>query len=228
MIDINEQLYSVKFIFIGDSGVGKTNIIYRYTKGEFLKDYNPTIGVDFSTINLKVNDKIFHLELWDTVGMENFKSIRQNYYKNAACAIIVYDITDIKTFESLDKWIEECQNYSNNDDLLMVLVGNKCDLSSERNVSEKEGKSLKNKYGLRLFYESSALNGYNIDKIFSDCCSEIYKIISNLDEEKELPGITNDTGKYKKEEIDKSLKFSLIQGNENNNNRQNNSCSCCC
>ena len=134
--------YSIKFIIIGDTGVGKTQIVYRYTKGEFNDAIASTLGTDFSTKNIQINDKIFHLELWDTAGMESFRAIRQNYYKNAACAIIVYDITKKSSFESIDKWIKECDMYSYNDNLIMILVGNKTDLSDEREVTEEEGKSL--------------------------------------------------------------------------------------
>ena len=159
--------YTVNFIIIGNPNVGKTNIVYRFVNGEFISDYQNTITVDFSTKKVKIDNKILKLQIWDTGGSEKFSSIRQPYYKNAACAIIVYDITNEESFKSIDKWIEEC-DYCYNNNLIIALVGNKSDLSKDRKVSEEDGKKLKeryNKYNIE-FYESSALNGYNIGNIF--------------------------------------------------------------
>ena len=175
----DKDYYSIKFIIIGDTGVGKTQIIYRYTNGEFRNEnMASTIGVYFSSKNIQISDKIFHLELWDTGGMESFKSIRQNYYKNAACAIIVYDITNKDTLKSVDKWIEECNFSSNNDNLIMILVGNKTDLIDKRQITEKTGKDYAKNNNMD-FYESSALNGYNINEIFTNATRKIYNLIKD-------------------------------------------------
>ena len=122
-MDDNEEkeFYEVRYIIVGDSGVGKTNIIYRFVKGEFQNDVQSTLGVDFLSKNMQKKDIIFKLQIWDTNGMETFRSIRQNYYKNAACAIIVYDVTDEKSFKSINDWIEECKNNAYNEDLIMIL-----------------------------------------------------------------------------------------------------------
>ena len=126
--------------------------------------------------------------------MEQFKSIRQNYYKNAACAIIVYDITDEKSFRSINDWIEECKNNAFNEDLIIILVGNKTDLSNQRKITKEDGESLANKFDI-CFFESSALSGYGIDDIFTESSGMINELIKKGGIEKEYKGITKKRGK---------------------------------
>ena len=194
------KCFSIKFIIIGNSGVGKTNIVYRFINGEFEHDLQNTIGLEFSTKDIQINNVIFHISVYDTAGSDPYQSLRQNYYNNAACAIIVYDITDEKSFNAIDKWIEECE-YSHNQDLIKILVGNKVDLNKEgkRKVSEEEGIELANRYGIN-FYETSALNGHNIQKIFYDSCNKAYQLIEkniNEDENQIIKGISKYTGDIK-------------------------------
>ena len=217
-----KDYYEVRYIIIGDSAVGKTNIIYRFIKGEFNNELESTIGVDFLSKNIKKDDIILKLQLWDTNGMEKFKSIRQNYYKNAACAIIVYDITNEKSFKSINDWIEECKNNAYNENLIIILVGNKTDLSDQRKITEEEGESLGNKYNMR-FYESSALTGYNINTIFNESSDMIYELIKNP-KDKEYKGITKKKGIV--DQID-DLNSSLEIGLNRFVDRDNNSSSCC-
>ena len=167
----NNIYYSLKFIIIGDAFVGKTNIINVFKNGEFSKEYKMTISMSFLSCNVKIYDKIFHLNLWDTAGSEKYKSITRGYYNNSTCAIVVYDISKKKSFDSVREWIEECKYYTN-DKIHLVLVGNKQDLNEERKVSYIEGKSLADEYGM-VFFESSALTGYNINEIFYDSCRQI-------------------------------------------------------
>ena len=217
-----QEYYEVRYIIVGDSGVGKTNIIYRFVKGEFQNEMQSTLGVDFLSKNIKKNDKIFKLQIWDTNGMEQFRSIRQNYYKNAACALIIYDITDEKSFKSINDWIEECKNNAYNENLIIILVGNKTDLSDQRKITEEEGESLGNKYNMR-FYESSALTGYNINTIFNESSDMIYELIKNP-KDKEYKGITKKKGIV--DQID-DLNSSLEIGLNRFVDRDNNSSSCC-
>lgn len=217
------KYFTVKYIIIGDSGVGKTNIIYRFVNGEFESNLQATIGLEFSIKDIQIEDTIFHLNLFDTGGSDSFESLRQNYYNNTACAIIVYDITNQSSFDSINKWINECE-YSHNQDLIKILVGNKSDLSLEgRKISEEDGKNLADKYGID-FYETSALTGYNIDNLFYDSLRKVYQIIEkNInDEEKEIKGISIYNGdinenmtiinKNKEEEIDRNDKSSCHCG----------------
>lgn len=216
-----QEYYEVRYIIVGDSGVGKTNIIYRFVKGEFQNEMQSTLGVDFLSKNIKKNDKIFKLQIWDTNGMEQFRSIRQNYYKNAACALIIYDITDEKSFKSINDWIEECKNNAFNEDLLIILVGNKTDLKEDRKITEEDGKSLGNKYEIP-FYESSALSGYNIDKIFIESSDMINDLIKKGGNEKEYKGI------IKKIEILEQIKnLNNTSINIDNDVDDDSSSSCC-
>ena len=166
-----EKCYIVKIIIIGNQSVGKTNIVTRYVKGEFSEDYMITIGMDFLTCNLKSDDKIFKLRLWDTAGSEKFRSITKGYYSNTCCALIVYDITNQNSFDSVKQWIEDVKNYADKDTHL-VLVGNKIDLKDQRKISKEDGQNLATQYGMD-FYESSALTGENINNIFEGICKYV-------------------------------------------------------
>jgi len=163
--------YSVKFIIIGNQSVGKTNIVHRFAKGEFSNEYSITLGLDYISQNIQIGDKIFLLQLWDTAGSERFRSVTKGYFNNSACAIIVYDITSESSFKATKDWIEECKKYTK-DSIHLVLVGNKIDLDKQRKVTMEEGKNLAEENGM-AFYETSALTGENIEKIFFDSCKII-------------------------------------------------------
>ena len=174
-----KSYYKLKFIIIGDAGVGKTNLVHRFVKGEFKSKYHLTIGIDFSSYNLEIDGKLFTLQLWDTAGSEQFRSIAKGYYNNSICAIVVYDITDEKCFKSISNWIKECDNYTNKK-LIKILVGNKSDLNNQRKISQEDGRDMATNNRM-LFYESSAKNGKNVENIFFDACKTISK---NMDDGK--------------------------------------------
>ena len=169
--------YLLKYIIIGDAAVGKSNLLLRYSKGIFKPEYIITIGVEFGAKNINIRNKIYRIQIWDTAGQENFRSITRAYYKNSVCALIVYDISNRDSFNNVSSWIEECINQSPKT-IFMVLVGNKSDLSDRRQVSIEEGQELANKYGI-VFYETSAKNGTNVENIFNDSAD---KIANNIDE----------------------------------------------
>ena len=169
--------YSVKIIIIGDQNVGKTNIIHRFTDGEFSNQYMITIGMDYISHNIKINKNIFHLQLWDTAGSERFRSITKGYFSNSACAIIVYDITNEKSFDSIKEWVNECKLYTNKN-IHLVLVGNKNDLKEQRKIEKEQGEELAKEYDMK-FFEASALTGDNIEEIFVDICKTINKNIND-------------------------------------------------
>jgi len=170
-----KKCYAVKIIIVGDQSVGKTNLINRYVKGEFSEDYMITIGMDFLTCNLELEDKIFKLRLWDTAGSERFRSVTKGYYSNSCCAIIVYDITDQNSFNSVKQWIEDCQSYASKN-IHLILVGNKIDLKEQRKVNKEDAKSLSEEYGMD-FFETSAKSGENIDELFLSICKNISRKI---------------------------------------------------
>ena len=167
--------YLLKYIIIGDPSVGKSNLLLKYAHNKFTNEYQATIGVEFGAKNLTINGKIFRIQIWDTAGQENFKSITRAYYKNSVCAIIAYDITKRTSFENVQEWIEEVRSQSPKQ-ILLVLVGNKIDLDKERVVAFEEGKKLAQENDM-LFIETSALTGEGVDDVFNKSCQDIYQNI---------------------------------------------------
>ncbi|KAL6175675.1 hypothetical protein ACLB2K_052314 [Fragaria x ananassa] len=168
--------YLFKAVLIGDSGVGKSNLLSRFSKDEFRLDSKPTIGVEFAYRNIKVGDKLVKAQIWDTAGQERFRAITSSYYRGALGSILVYDITRRKSFDNVDKWLRELREYGNSD-MVIVLVGNKSDLSHSREVTEEEGKNFAEAEGI-CFMETSALENVNVERLFLDMISKIHEITS--------------------------------------------------
>ena len=183
--------YLLKYIIIGDAAVGKSNLLLRYAHGQFKPEYQLTIGVEFGAKNIQINNKIFRIQIWDTAGQENFRSITRAYYKNSVCALVVYDISSKDTFDHVTTWIEDCKNQSPKT-IFMALVGNKCDLNDKRQVTIEEGRELAEKNEM-LFFETSAKDGINVEEIFSKTAQEIAKKI-----EQGVYDLENDTCGIKK------------------------------
>lgn len=151
--------------------VGKSNIISRYTYNRFLPEHEITIGCEFMSKNVIHEDRSIRIQLWDTAGQEAFRAITRSYYKNSACAIIVYDITNKKSFENVKSWLNECKEMCSKD-ILLVIIGNKSDLNNKRTVSIDEGKNFAEENNVS-FFETSALNGEGINEVFQYCVKEI-------------------------------------------------------
>ena len=186
---MNQDQYDfiMKLILVGDSAVGKTNILSKYLKNYFDPDSKATVGVEFGTKNIQIEDKIIKVQIWDTAGQERYRSVTSTYYKGAKGAFIVYDITRKATFESIDKWIEDLKN-NGEEDMIIYLVGNKSDLNDMREVEKDEAMTISEKYNM-AFSETSALHGDNIHKIFQDLMEKVYiKYFrnSNVSKEKEI------------------------------------------
>ena len=175
MDDEDKFDYLIKYVIVGDSAVGKSNLLLRFTQGSFNSAYQLTIGVEFGSGRIVVGNEIFRVQIWDTAGQENFRSITRSYYKNSACALLVYDISKKESFESIQSWIDDCKSAAP-ETVLMVLVGNKSDLTDERKVSEEEGREFAEKNGL-LFFETSAKTGENVKEVFQESTAEIAKRI---------------------------------------------------
>ena len=162
-----------KIVLIGDSSVGKTNIFSKYLNDEFDPDSKATVGVEFGTKDFKIEEKLVKVQIWDTAGQERYRSITNAYYKGAKGCLLVYDITNKSSFESLDRWLDELKN-NGDDDVSIMLVGNKNDLDSDRAISLEDGKKFA-EFRKMAFIETSALNGDNIEKAFSELISDVYK-----------------------------------------------------
>ena len=158
--------YLYKYIVIGDSSVGKSCIVAKYLTGGFEEEFKTTIGIEFGSKDLTINDKVYRLQIWDTAGQESFRSITRAYYKNSACSFIVYDVTNKQSFLNVQDWFNECKKQTPRT-VTMVLVGNKVDLEDKREVTYEEGENFARDNSM-LFYETSAKNGNNIENMFYD------------------------------------------------------------
>ncbi len=180
----DEENYDVlfKIVLIGDSFVGKTNIMSKYLMNEFHEDSKATVGVEFGAKKFDIEGKSVKAQIWDTAGQERYKSITTTYYKGAKGALIVYDITRKETFDSVDRWISEVLN-SGDKNMTMLLIGNKCDLDNQRQVTKEQGEEKAKAFKV-AFLETSASSGENLDVAFEMIMKEVYSKCKNeLDED---------------------------------------------
>ena len=139
-------LTNLKILIIGESGVGKSSLLLRFTDDQFDPDQEATIGVDFKVKVIDNNGNKVKLAIWDTAGQERFRTLTPSYYRGAQGAILVYDISSRESFQKVEDWLNELETYSTNHDLIKMLVGNKCDIQGERMVSREEGQKCARKY----------------------------------------------------------------------------------
>ncbi|KAJ8437892.1 hypothetical protein Cgig2_003911 [Carnegiea gigantea] len=172
----HEYDYLFKIVLIGDSGVGKSNILSRFTRNEFCLESKSTIGVEFATRTLQVEGKTVKAQIWDTAGQERYRAITSAYYRGAVGALLVYDITKRQTFDNVQRWLRELRDHADSN-IVIMMAGNKSDLKHLRAVSEEDGQALAEKEGL-AFLETSALEAFNIEKAFQTILAEIYHVIS--------------------------------------------------
>ncbi|XP_047312251.1 ras-related protein Rab11C [Impatiens glandulifera] len=172
----HEYDYLFKIVLIGDSGVGKSNILSRFTRNEFCLESKSTIGVEFATRTLKVEEKTVKAQIWDTAGQERYRAITSAYYRGAVGALLVYDITKAQTFDNIQRWLRELRQHADSN-IVIMMAGNKSDLNHLRSVSDEDGLALAEREGLS-FLETSALEALNVEKAFQTILTEIYHIIS--------------------------------------------------
>lgn len=163
-----------KVVLVGDSGVGKTNLLSRFTRNEFNAESKSTIGVEFATRNVQIKGKTIRAQIWDTAGQERYRAITSVYYRGAVGALVVYDITKPLSFENLDKWLQELREHADPYVCIMI-VGNKIDLRSLRAVTQEEGRNLAEKHNYS-FIETSALDSTNVGEAFNNLLVDIFKV----------------------------------------------------
>ncbi|XP_030576616.1 ras-related protein Rab-19-like [Archocentrus centrarchus] len=161
-----------KLILIGDSNVGKTCVVQNFKSGIFSEKQQNTIGVDFTVRTLDIEGRKVKMQVWDTAGQERFRTITQSYYRSAHGAMITYDITRRATFDSVKHWIKEVELYGAAN-VVLVLIGNKCDLEQERQVQFQEACSLAKERGILAALETSAKGSQNVDEAFMVMAREL-------------------------------------------------------
>ena len=164
--------YLFKYIIVGDIAVGKSCLLLMFTDKRFQPVHDLTIGVEFGSRTIQINGDSVKLQIWDTAGQEKFRSITRSYYRGTAGALLTYDITRRETFEHVSDWLEDCRKYSN-PNIVIMLVGNKSDLESKRQVPREEGEKFAKEHGL-LCIETSAKTDAKIEEAFMTVAQSIY------------------------------------------------------
>lgn len=163
--------YLFKLLLIGDSGVGKSCLLLRFADDSYVDSYISTIGVDFKIRTIELDGKAIKLQIWDTAGQERFRTITSSYYRGAHGIIIVYDVTDMDSFNNVKQWLSEIDKYAS-DNVSKLLVGNKCDLTEKRAVDQQMAKSFADELGIP-FLETSAKDASNVEQAFLTMAGEV-------------------------------------------------------
>lgn len=200
--------YLFKILLIGDSSVGKSSILLRYTDDAFTTSFISTIGIDFKIKIVTYNDKKIKLQIWDTAGQERFRGITHAYYKAAMAILLVYDVSDLRSFQNVNNWMQNIKMHAP-ENAIVTLVGNKCDKDKnyERVVTYEMGQTLADKLNVK-FVETSAKKNINIDKAFGGIIDDLAKLVVN-------------------DHYNVSTSIRIQQSDENSDQQHNNSRSCC-
>ncbi|XP_014803809.1 PREDICTED: ras-related protein Rab-6A [Calidris pugnax] len=161
--DFGNPLRKFKLVFLGEQSVGKTSLITRFMYDSFDNTYQATIGIDFLSKTMYLEDRTIRLQLWDTAGQERFRSLIPSYIRDSAAAVVVYDITNVNSFQQTTKWIDDVRT-ERGSDVIIMLVGNKTDLADKRQVSIEEGERKAKELNV-MFIETSAKAGYNVKQV---------------------------------------------------------------
>ncbi|XP_053119039.1 ras-related protein Rab-2B isoform X2 [Hemicordylus capensis] len=167
--------YLFKYVIIGDTGVGKSCLLLQFTDKRFTAIHDLTIGVEFGARMINIDNNKIKLQIWDTAGQESFRSITRSYYRGAAGALLVYDITRRETFNHLTSWLEDARQHSSSH-MVIMLIGNKSDLENRRAVMREEGEAFAQEYGL-IFMETSAKTASNVEEAFLYTAKAIFRKI---------------------------------------------------
>ena len=195
----SEPTMTFKILTIGESGVGKTCVLRRFVENKFLKNHLATIGIDFKTKTLNINNQEIKLKIWDTAGQERFRNITTQYYKGADGIVLVYDVTDESSYEKIRDWMEQILSNTQQEEIGLVLLGNKCDMEP-RVVTEDMGKKMAEELKIS-YYETSALTGQGIREAFEELTMDIMKK-RGVSEGGNTGGVELNSKKKKKEKGD--------------------------
>ena len=211
MADLNCQILSddspsfdlsFKIIIVGDQGVGKSCLAIKASRNYFEDFYSPTVGFEFVSFNVKVQEKIIKLQIWDTCGQEVYRSLISSFFRSASLAIIVYSIDTEDSFNNIEKWLNDIKTQSN-PDIKIFLIGNKADLEDKRRLTKEQGEQLCKDHKLAFFMETSAKTGFNVQNVFIQVAKELYLQHEEIKNRVSRPG---------------TMIMPLPEDNNNNNN----------
>eukprot|EP01135_Chromosphaera_perkinsii_P007998 Nk52_evm70s1073 gene=Nk52_evmTU70s1073 len=203
--------YLIKLLLIGDSGVGKSCLLLRFSEDSFTPSFITTIGIDFKVRTIELDGKRIKLQIWDTAGQERFRTITTAYYRGAMGILLVYDVTDEKSFNNIRNWIRNIEQHAS-ENVNRVLIGNKCDMTDKKVVDQVQGEALAEEYGI-TFTECSAKTGQGVEEAFISLAKAIKKRLIDT----ETPSIPSAGGRSG---------FDLEESarNENNGDKSSNCC----
>ena len=210
--------YTFNYIIIGDMGVGKSCLLHQFTENSFLADCPHTIGVEFGTRIIEVSGQKIKLQVWDTAGQERFRVVIRSYFRRAAGALLVYDLTKRSTYDHLSSWLTDVRNLTD-PNTVIFLVGNNSDLEAQRDVTYEEAQQFAEQNGL-MFVETSAKTGDNVEGAFQQTAEKIYQKI----EEGSLDLKTAENGVLHKPSQPGAARVALGPGQEDGGERAN--CGC--
>lgn len=185
--DSDDYDYLFKIVLIGDSGVGKSNLLSRFTRNEFCLESKSTIGVEFATRSVQIDGKTVKAQIWDTAGQERYRAITSAYYRGAVGALLVYDITNLDSFTAASKWLRELRDHADSN-IVVLLAGNKSDLEHLRAVSVEQAKQLASAEALTVT-ETSAFDASNVEEAFTNLLTSTYSVMC---QEKPAVGTTQE------------------------------------
>ncbi|XP_068445564.1 ras-related protein Rab-41 isoform X4 [Clinocottus analis] len=188
--EFGNPLRKFKLVFLGEQSVGKTSLITRFMYDSFDNTYQATIGIDFLSKTMYLEDRTIRLQLWDTAGQERFRSLIPSYIRDSAAAVVVYDIANLNSFQQTSKWIDDVRT-ERGSDVIIMLVGNKTDLADKRQITTEEGEQRAKELNV-MFIETSAKTGYNVKQLFRRVAAA-------------LPGMDSTPEKSKEDMIDIQL-----------------------
>lgn len=168
--------YVFKVVLIGDSAVGKSQLLARFARNEFSLDSKATIGVEFQTKTLQIDNRTVKAQIWDTAGQERYRAVTSAYYRGAVGAMLVYDMTKRQSFDNMARWLEELRSHADKN-IVIMLIGNKSDLGTLRAVPTEDAKEFAERESL-FFMETSALEATNVENAFTTALTEIYRTVS--------------------------------------------------